>query len=60
MFNVLHDGTIIITGGTHGGGVFAFAGESSLDTSAPTAKYGYDAGNTGCARADKSADPTEF
>ena len=28
MMNVLDDGTVLISGGTHGGGVFAFEGAS--------------------------------
>ena len=47
MLNVLDDGTILISGGTHGGGVFAFAGASGVDAAAPTAKYGVDAMLTG-------------
>jgi len=47
MMNVLDDGTIVISGGTHGGGVFAFKGDSVLDPSAPTAKYGFDQMLTG-------------
>ena len=49
MLNVLDDGTILISGGTHGGGVFAFGGGSALDLSAPTAKYGFDQMLTGFA-----------
>ena len=50
MLNVLGDGTIVITGGTHGGGVFAFTGGSALDVSAPTPKYGFDPMLTGVRR----------
>ena len=47
MLNILDDGMIIISGGTHGGGVFAFSGSSPIDLNAPTPKYGMDQMLTG-------------
>ena len=54
MLNVMDDGTILVTGGTHGGGVFAFRGDGgTLDLAAPTPKYGFDPGLTGCRMSSK-------
>ena len=47
MLNILDDGTIIISGGTHGGGVFAYSGSSPIDPDAPTPKFGMDEMLTG-------------